>query len=209
MKCQKTSLYKFWIAIIGLVIVIIFFIIIFIVGCNSNKSISKSVKNHTKSTKAVPTEQPTTIGNYTEAEKDTDFTLKDMTFTIPKNWEYEYHEDSNWVELVGPNGGNVQISVKNEDLQDSIDDVYKIIDDFRSANINVINSDKTESNVGGEKATMIIYSVQIGSNNMINTVYVFQKDDYTYTLQNSYYEKEAIEDYSEFIVNIVNSVKFR
>lgn len=199
---------KFW---IPLILLILFIIFVIVVGCNAHKSMNESVKNidtH-KSTEAVTTEQPTTTGNYSEAEKDTDFTLEDMTFTIPKNWKYEYQKEYDWVELKGPNGGNVQISVENEDLQDSIYDVYKMIDDFRSADINVINSDETESNVGGEKAAMIIYLVQIGSNDMINTVYVVQKDDYTYTLQSSYYGEEAIDDNSVFIGDIVNSVKFK
>lgn len=201
---------KLWISIIGLAIIIVFFIIMLVAGYNSKKSMDEAVMEAYKHKSAeVVTEQPTTTDSHKYAEEDTDFTLEDMTFTIPKNWKYEYHKDFDWIGLEGPNGCNVQISVENQKLQDSIDDIYKIIDETRNAGITVVNSDESESNIAGEKATSILYAIKLGSSIMYNYAYVVQKDDYTYTLQSLYYEEEAINDHSVFISDIINSVKFK
>lgn len=67
---------KFWIAIIGLVIIIAFFIIMLITEYNINKPVSESVKTHAKSTEvvteAVTTERRTTESNFAETENTTE-----------------------------------------------------------------------------------------------------------------------------------------
>ena len=200
---------RFRVTAICLSILVFFFTMMIIVGSCSTKSTSKTTEKYTKPTETVTTEQPTTTGNYTEAEKDTDFTLEDMTFTIPKNWKYEYHKENDWVELKGPNGGNVQISVENEDLEDSVADLHQFIDDIKNSDITVYDTEETDREVGGENSTFILYTVKLGSIITYNYVYVVQYDDNTYTLHNSYYGEEAIDDNSVFIGDIVNSVKFK
>jgi DNA-directed RNA polymerase subunit RPC12/RpoP len=199
---------KFLIASIGLLIVVLLFVMITIIGCSVNKSMSKAVKSHTYS-HSETTEQPTTENPDITVSENIDYTLKDMTFTIPKDWSYVEHLDNNWIELKGIYGATSQISVENEDLQDSMDDVKNIISDFQSTGITVINSGFEDATIGDQKGSSILYTETIGNIIIYNYVYLVQYEDNTYTLNLSYSSDEAIEDSTVFISDILHSITFK
>jgi hypothetical protein len=193
-----------------LAIMLVIITIMLVIGaCTSSNKISDDTIQTTDTTySSEADEQSTTENPYTVVNSNIDYTLKDMTFTIPKDWSYAEHLDNNWVELKGIYGATSQISVENEDLQYSMDDVTNIISDFKSAGITVIDSGFEDATIGNQKGSSILYTETIGNIIIYNYVYLVQYGDNTYTLNLSYSSDEAIEDSAVFIGDILNSIEF-
>ena len=213
---MKNNVKRQWIifAIVSaIIIVIIAYMIIMVVKVVSD---TEQSAREDFSSKAESSEETTAETGLT-AKDDTAYTLKSLSFTIPKGWTYAEHKNEDWFEMESPNHYTVHISYSHDGVEKAQSDMRLMKSQLETV-ATVIGTDEFKScSVGNMKGYRFVYTATFRDYTTTHINHIVEDSSYTYEL-NSYFAlmnselsegREAAKDGDYYEQTIMKNMKFQ
>lgn len=137
------------------------------------------------SSKAESSEETTAETGLT-AKDDTAYTLKSLSFTIPKGWTYAEHKNEDWFEMESLNHYTVHISYSHDGVEKAQSDMRLMKSQLETV-ATVIGTDEFKScSVGNMKGYRFVYTATFRDYTTTHINHIVEDSSYTYEL-NSYF----------------------
>ena len=204
---MKKSIFKkpkFWIASIGLLVIIVPFVIILLSRCYVEKSIDEAVQKHTysQSSKIIETTEKNEIKSISDGKET--YYVDNISFIIPNKWEYEYEND-NHISIITDSRNLVWVYSESKSFEEAKNDVYEDIKvKEETGNVDILIDETTT--IADVEAQNIFYWYYSDTVNWFESYYIIYYNEKSYILH--LYDTYDSEDLSTFNIDFINSIEF-
>lgn len=171
---------------IGSLVIVGFVVFLIFMTVKMNSDMEQRARDDFSISSKSESSEKTTTETSLIAKDDTAYTLKSLSFTIPKGWTYTEHNSSDWFEMESPNHYTVHISYSHDGVEKAQENMLHMKSQLEPIATVIGTDDFKRCAVGNMQGYKFVYTAMFNDFTTFHINHIVEDSSYTYEMNSNF-----------------------